>query len=74
MEVNGQVHASAALSPGKRPPALLDRRLDRPHSRSGRCGGEKNVIIRNDENRRWNACQSVDILTSETTQNGVLLA
>jgi hypothetical protein len=37
---SGQLHASAALVPGKNPQYPLDRRLGGPQSRSG-CGGEK---------------------------------
>jgi hypothetical protein len=33
MEVSGQLHASAALPPGKRPRYALDRTLGVPHSR-----------------------------------------
>jgi hypothetical protein len=40
MEVSGQLHAMAALSPGKEPLNLLDRRLGGPQSRCG-CGGEE---------------------------------
>jgi hypothetical protein len=39
MEVSGQLHAPAALPPGKNSWYPLDRRLDGPQSRSGR-GGE----------------------------------
>jgi hypothetical protein len=39
MEVTGQLHAPAALPPGKEP---LDRRLGGTQSRSGRGGEEKN--------------------------------
>jgi hypothetical protein len=35
MEVNGQLHDTAALSPGKSPRYPLDRRLAGPQSRSG---------------------------------------
>jgi hypothetical protein len=42
MEVSGQLHAPAALPPGKRPWYPLDRRLGGPQSRSGRGGEEKN--------------------------------
>jgi hypothetical protein len=45
MEVSGQLHAPAALPPGKEPRYALDRRLDGPQSRSGRCGEEKNLYI-----------------------------
>jgi len=40
--VSGQLHTSAALSPGKSPCYPLDRRLGGPHIRSGRGGEEKN--------------------------------
>jgi hypothetical protein len=42
MEVNGQLHAPAALPPGKEPLYPLDRRLGGPQSHSGRGGEEKN--------------------------------
>jgi hypothetical protein len=42
MEVSGQLHAPAALPPGKDPQYALDRRLGGPQSRSGRGGEEKN--------------------------------
>jgi hypothetical protein len=44
MEVSGQLHAPAALPPGKEPLVWypLDRRLGGPQSRSGRDGEEKN--------------------------------
>jgi hypothetical protein len=41
MEVCGQLHAPAALSPGKSPLYPLDRRLGKSQSRSGRRGEEK---------------------------------
>jgi hypothetical protein len=74
MEVSGQFHVSAALYTGKRPPVPVARKLGRPQSRSGRCGGERNLIIGNDENRKWNSCQFINVLTSETTQKAVFLA
>jgi hypothetical protein len=38
MEMSGQLHASAALTPRERgPPCLLDRRLGEPQNRSGHC-------------------------------------
>jgi hypothetical protein len=43
MEVSGQLHAPAALPPGKDPPRYpLDRGLGGPQNRSGRDGEEKN--------------------------------
>jgi hypothetical protein len=42
MEVSGQIHASAALPPGKEPPYQLDKRLGGHQSRSRRGGEEKN--------------------------------
>jgi hypothetical protein len=36
MEVSGQLHAPAALLPGKKPWYPLDRKLGGPQSRSGR--------------------------------------
>jgi hypothetical protein len=41
LEVSGQLHATAALPPGKDPRYPLDRRLGGPQSRSGRFGAEK---------------------------------
>jgi hypothetical protein len=38
LEVSGQLHAPAALPPGKKPRYPLDRRLSGPQSRSGRRG------------------------------------
>jgi hypothetical protein len=42
MEVSGQLHIPAALSPGKDPWYPLDRRVGGPQSLSGRGGEEKN--------------------------------
>jgi hypothetical protein len=42
MEVSGQLHAPAALPPGKEPLVPIDRRLGGPESRSGHGGEEKN--------------------------------
>jgi hypothetical protein len=42
MEVDGQLHASAALPQRKKPRYPLDRRLVGPQSRSGRGGEETN--------------------------------
>jgi hypothetical protein len=42
MEVSGQLHAPAALPPGKETLVPMDRRLGGPQSRSGRGGEEKN--------------------------------
>jgi hypothetical protein len=42
MEVSGQLHAPAALPPGKEPPVPIDTRLSGPQSSSGRGGEEKN--------------------------------
>jgi hypothetical protein len=42
MEMSGQLHAPAALPPGKSPWNPLDRRLDGSQSRSGRGAEEKN--------------------------------
>jgi hypothetical protein len=42
MEVNGQLHAPAALPPRKSSWYPLDRRLSGPQSRVGRRGEEKN--------------------------------
>jgi hypothetical protein len=43
MEVSGQLHAPAALPPGKEPWYPVDRRLGRPQNLSGRHGEEKNL-------------------------------
>jgi hypothetical protein len=43
MEVSGQLHAPAALTPGKSPWHPLDKRLGGPQSQSGRGGEEKNL-------------------------------
>jgi hypothetical protein len=41
MEVSGQLHAPAALPPGKEHPVPIEfRRLDGPQNRYGRGGGE----------------------------------
>jgi len=42
MEVSGQLHTLAALSPEKEPLVPLDRKLDKPQSWSGHGGEEKN--------------------------------
>jgi hypothetical protein len=44
MEVSSQLHAPAALPPGKRSRYLLDRRLGDKESLSGRGGEEKNDL------------------------------
>jgi hypothetical protein len=44
MELNGKLHAPAALPPGKEPPLLLRYEVGWPKSRSGRCGVEKNLL------------------------------
>ena len=43
MESSRQVH-SPAFTPGDEPRYPLGRRLDGPHIRSGRFGGEKNLL------------------------------
>jgi hypothetical protein len=48
MEVSGQIHAPAALLPGKEPQYPLGRRLGGPQSRSGRRG--KNSTPYRDKN------------------------
>jgi hypothetical protein len=45
MEVSGQLHAPAALPPGKAPRYSLDRRLGGPQSRFERCEGDKNLVL-----------------------------
>jgi hypothetical protein len=42
-EVSGQLHAPAALPPGKSPCYLLDRSLGGPQSRSGHSSGEEKI-------------------------------
>jgi hypothetical protein len=42
MEVSGQLHAPAALPPGKEPWYPLDRKAGGPQRRSGRGDEEKN--------------------------------
>jgi hypothetical protein len=42
MEVSGQLHAPAALLPGKEPWYPLDRKLG-GHQGHSRCSGEENV-------------------------------
>jgi len=42
MGVSDQLHAPAALPPGKEPSYTLDRKLGGPRSQPGRGGGEKN--------------------------------
>jgi hypothetical protein len=42
MEVGGQIHAPAALLPGKEPPYPLEIRMGGPQSRSGHCVERKN--------------------------------
>jgi hypothetical protein len=42
MEVSGQLHASAALSPVKETLVPMDRRLGGPQNQAGHCGEEKN--------------------------------
>jgi hypothetical protein len=43
MEVSGQLHAPAALPPGKEPLVPTDRRLGGPQSRYGRGDEQKNT-------------------------------
>jgi hypothetical protein len=45
MEVSGQIHAPAALPPGKQLRYPLDRRLGGPQSQSGPYGEEKNRLL-----------------------------
>jgi len=45
MEVSGQLHAPAALSPGNSPRYPLDRRMGGPQSRPGRGGQDKNPSL-----------------------------
>jgi hypothetical protein len=59
MEVSGQIHAPAALPPGKSPWYSLDRRLGGPQSRSGHGGDEKNSQARRESNPRTPIAQLV---------------
>jgi hypothetical protein len=52
MEVSGQLHAPAALPPGKNPWYPFDRRLGGPQSRSGRGGEEKISQAHRESNSR----------------------
>jgi hypothetical protein len=45
LEVSGQLHASEALTRGKRPWYPLDRRMGGSQNLSGRPGGEKNLVL-----------------------------
>jgi hypothetical protein len=45
MEVNGEIHASAALLPGKEPRYSLNRRLGGPQGRFGRCWISKHLLL-----------------------------
>jgi hypothetical protein len=55
MEVSGQPHASAALSPGKESRYPLYSRLCWPQSRSGRGGEEKIPSLRLPEIEPWSS-------------------
>jgi hypothetical protein len=59
MEVSGQLHAPAALLPGKEPCYPLDRRLGGPQSSSGRGGEEKNSQHSRESNPRTPIVQPV---------------
>jgi hypothetical protein len=63
MEVNGQLHAPAALPQGKEPRYPLDRRLGGPQSRSGRNGEEKNSHPRRESNTRTPIAQPIKDVT-----------
>jgi hypothetical protein len=76
MEVSGQLHAPATLLPDKRSPRYpLDRRLDGPQSRSGRCGETRNPLpVKKSSTGRPVACRCTNWATSaplmkETYQN-----
>jgi hypothetical protein len=43
MDMHNYLHAPAAISPGKVPQYILDRRMSRPQSRYERCEEEKNL-------------------------------
>jgi hypothetical protein len=59
MKVSGQFHAPAALLRGEQPRYPLDRRLGGPHSRSGRCEDEKNLLPLPESNLDSSVVQSV---------------
>jgi len=63
MNMNGKLHAPAALYPGKVPHYPLDRRLNGPQSRSRHSGGEKNVSLYRELRPRRSARSLVTILT-----------
>jgi hypothetical protein len=42
--VNGELHALAALSPGKEPPVLFGSRLDGPQNQPRRRGEQENLL------------------------------
>jgi hypothetical protein len=44
MEVGGQLHAPVTLSPEKEPSVLLGLEAAWPHSWSGRCGVEQDIL------------------------------
>jgi hypothetical protein len=53
LEVNGQIHAPAALPAGKELPVPIELRLAGPHSRSRACGKEKNLALPGFEDRSY---------------------
>jgi hypothetical protein len=59
MEVSGQLHVPAALTPGKESCYPLARRLGGPQSRSGRGGEEKNSKPPQESNPRTPIVQPV---------------
>jgi len=64
MEVSGQLHAPAALSPGNNRWYPLDRRLCGPLNQSGRGGKEKNPQggRRLLQNEHHNLCSTPDVI------------
>jgi hypothetical protein len=45
MNVSGQLLSPAALLPGKEPPVPIGKKAGWAQSRSGRCGGAKNLVL-----------------------------
>jgi len=59
MEVSGQLHALAALPPGKEPPVPLNRTLWWPQNCSGHGGWEKILNTHQESNHRTLVIQPV---------------
>jgi hypothetical protein len=71
MEVSGQLHASAALPPEKKPQHPLHRRLVGPRSRSGPGGEEKNLSHCRESKPDYSARSFVTILTYATHKHSI---